>query len=409
MISYPKGKIKVLLLENIHKDAYELFKKDGFDVTLEKDALDEADLAKRIGEIHILGIRSKTNVTPKVLANARRLLTIGCFCIGTNQVDLEGAEKIAVPVFNAPYSNTRSVAELVIAEIIMLARKATDQSRDVHLGKWNKIAKGCFEVRGKTLGIVGYGHIGSQVSVLAESMGMKVIFFDVIAKLPLGNASPVDTYEDLLQQADFITFHVPETEETENLFDKKHLEHIKPHSYLLNLSRGKVVNIEALAEGLKSGRIAGAGIDVYPEEPKSNDDPFKSPLQGLNNVILTPHVGGSTEEAQKNIGTEVAQKLLKFINNGSTTFSVNFPNIELGNLKPGFHRILNIHKNQPGFLRDINSIISEMGGNILSQHLSTSTNIGYLSMEIDRNLGDELKNKIKAHQHSIRTRILYLD
>ncbi|BDA79047.1 D-3-phosphoglycerate dehydrogenase [Leptospira kobayashii] len=409
MISYPKGKIKVLLLENIHKDAYELFKKDGFDVTLEKDALDEDDLAKRIGEIHILGIRSKTNVTPKVLANARRLLSIGCFCIGTNQVDLEGAEKIAVPVFNAPYSNTRSVAELVIAEIIMLARKATDQSRDVHLGKWNKIAKGCFEVRGKTLGIVGYGHIGSQVSVLAESMGMKVIFFDVIAKLPLGNASPVATYEELLQQSDFITFHVPETEETENLFNKAHLAHIKPNSYLLNLSRGKVVNIEALAEGLKSGRIAGAGIDVYPEEPKSNDDPFKSPLQGLNNVILTPHVGGSTEEAQKNIGTEVAQKLLKFINNGSTTFSVNFPNIELGNLKPGFHRILNIHKNQPGFLRDINSIISEMGGNILSQHLSTSTNIGYLSMEIDRNLGDELKNKIKAHQHSIRTRILYLD
>jgi len=409
MISYPKGKIKVLLLENIHKDAYELFKKDGFDVTLEKDALDEADLAKRIGEIHILGIRSKTNVTPKVLANARRLLSIGCFCIGTNQVDLEGAEKIAVPVFNAPYSNTRSVAELVIAEIIMLARKATDQSRDVHLGKWNKIAKGCFEVRGKTLGIVGYGHIGSQVSVLAESMGMKVIFFDVIAKLPLGNASPVGTYEELLQQSDFVTFHVPETEETENLFNKEHLAHIKPHSYLLNLSRGKVVNIEALAEGLKSGRIAGAGIDVYPEEPKSNDDPFKSPLQGLDNVILTPHVGGSTEEAQKNIGTEVAQKLLKFINNGSTTFSVNFPNIELGNLKSGFHRILNIHKNQPGFLRDINSIISEMGGNILSQHLSTSANIGYLSMEIDRNLGDELKNKIKAHQHSIRTRILYLD
>ncbi|TGN18413.1 phosphoglycerate dehydrogenase [Leptospira idonii] len=407
MVSYPKGKIKVLLLENIHKDAYELFQRDGFDVTLEKDALEEDDLAKRIADIHVLGIRSKTNVTPKVLENARRLLTIGCFCIGTNQVSLDEAEKKAIPVFNAPYSNTRSVAELVIAEIIMLARKATDQSRDVHLGKWNKIAKGCFEVRGKTLGIVGYGHIGSQVSVLAESMGMKVIFYDTIAKLPLGNANPVGTYEELLSHSDFITYHVPETPETKNLFRKEHLSIIKQGSYLLNLSRGKVVEIEALAEGLKSGKIAGAGIDVFPEEPKSNDDPFTSPLQGLNNVILTPHVGGSTEEAQRNIGTEVAQKLLKFINNGSTTFSVNFPNIELGNLKSGYHRILNIHKNQPGFLRDINSVISELGGNILTQNLSTSENIGYLSMEIDKNLGDELKAKIKAHQNSIRTRILY--
>ncbi|MDZ4727084.1 MAG: phosphoglycerate dehydrogenase [Leptospira sp.] len=407
MESYPKGKIKVLLLENIHKDAYEIFQRDGFDVTLEKDALEEDELTRRIGEVHVLGIRSKTNVTAKALKNARRLLTIGCFCIGTNQVDLEEAEKIAVPVFNAPYSNTRSVAELVIAEIIMLARKATDQSRDVHLGKWNKIAKGCFEVRGKTLGIVGYGHIGSQVSVLAESMGLKVVFFDVMSKLPLGNASSVATYEELLTLSDFITYHVPETPETQDLFRKEHLNIIKQGSYLLNLSRGKVVNIEALAEGLKSGKIAGAGIDVFPEEPKSNDDPFKSPLQGLPNVILTPHVGGSTEEAQKNIGTEVAQKLLKFINNGSTTFAVNFPNIELGNLKPAHHRILNIHKNQPGFLRDINHIISDLGGNILTQNLSTSANIGYLSMEIDKNLGDELKNKIKAHPNSIRTRILY--
>ncbi len=407
MESYPKGKIKVLLLENIHKDAYELFKRDGFDVTIEKDALEEEELVKRIGEVHVLGIRSKTNVTEKAFKNARRLLTIGCFCIGTNQVDLEAAEKIAVPVFNAPYSNTRSVAELVIAEIIMLARKATDQSRDVHLGKWNKIAKGCFEVRGKTLGIVGYGHIGSQVSVLAESMGMKVIFYDIISQLPLGNASYVASYEDLLKQSDFITYHVPETPETQDLFRTEHLNLIKNGSYILNLSRGKVVNIAALAAGIKSGKIAGAGIDVFPDEPKSNDDPFKSELQGLQNVILTPHVGGSTEEAQKNIGTEVAQKLLKFINNGSTTFSVNFPNIELGNLKPNHHRILNIHKNQPGFLRDINQIITDLGGNILTQNLSTSTNIGYLSMEIDKNLGDELKNKIKAHPLSIRTRILY--
>ncbi len=407
MESYPKGKIKVLLLENIHRDAFELFQKDGFDVVLEKDALEEDELIKRIGEVHVLGIRSKTNVTAKALTHTRRLLTIGCFCIGTNQVDLEAAEGRAIPVFNAPYSNTRSVAELVIAEIIMLARKATDQSRDVHLGKWNKIAKGCFEVRGKTLGIVGYGHIGSQVSVLAESMGMRVLFYDVIAKLPLGNASYVPSYNELLKHSDFVTFHVPETLETQDMFTKEHLSIVKDGVYLLNLSRGKVVNIDALAEGIKSGKISGAGIDVFPEEPKSNDDPFKSPLQGLPNIILTPHVGGSTEEAQKNIGTEVAQKLLKFINNGSTTFAVNFPNIELGNLKAGHHRILNIHKNQPGFLRDINQIISDMGGNILTQNLSTSANIGYLSMEIDKNLGDELKNKIKAHPHSIRTRILY--
>ncbi|MDF3819010.1 phosphoglycerate dehydrogenase [Leptospira sp. 96542] len=407
MVSYPKGKIKVLLLENIHKDAYELFQKDGFDVTLVKDAMEEAELIEKIANVHVLGIRSKTNVTNAALEHAKKLMTIGCFCIGTNQVELESAEKKGIPVFNAPYSNTRSVAELVIAEIIMLARKATDQSRDVHLGKWNKIAKGCFEVRGKTLGIIGYGHIGTQVSVLAESMGMKVIFYDVISKLPLGNASAVSSYEDLLKQSDFITFHVPETDETKNLFRKEHLSLIKDNSYLLNLSRGKVIEIGALVEGIKSGKIAGAGIDVFPEEPKSNDDPFVSALQGLPNLILTPHIGGSTEEAQKNIGTEVAEKLLKFMNNGSTTFSVNFPNIELGNLKAGYHRILNIHQNQPGFLRDINSIISEMGGNILTQNLSTSTNIGYLSMEIDKNLGDELKDKIKNHKHSLKTRILY--
>lgn len=369
--------------------------------------MEEAELIERISDVHVLGIRSKTNVTIKALENAKKLMTIGCFCIGTNQVELEEAEKRAVPVFNAPYSNTRSVAELVIAEIIMLARKATDQSRDVHLGKWNKIAKGCFEVRGKTLGIIGYGHIGSQVSVLAESMGMKVVFYDIISKLPLGNASSVHSYEELLKQSDFITFHVPETDETKNLFRKEHLNLVKPGAYLLNLSRGKVLEIDALVEGLKTGKLAGAGVDVFPEEPKSNDDPFLSPLQGLPNLILTPHIGGSTEEAQKNIGTEVAEKLLKYVNNGSTTFSVNFPNIELGNLKSGYHRILNIHQNQPGFLRDINSIISDLGGNILTQNLSTSSNIGYLSMEIDKNLGDELKDKIKAHKHSIRTRILY--
>lgn len=407
MQSYPKEKIQVLLLENIHPDAYGMFHSDGFSVHQEKFALEEDELVQRIPEIHILGIRSKTNVTPRVLQSAKKLLSIGCFCIGTNQVAVEEAEKKGIPVFNAPYSNTRSVAELVLGEIIMLARKVPDLSRDMHVGKWSKVATGCFEIRGKTLGIVGYGNIGTQVSVLAESMGMKVVFYDILTKLPLGNAIASPTYEDLLKNSDFITFHVPETTETKDLFRREHLALLKKGTYLLNLARGTVVSIEAVTIGIESGILAGAGLDVFPEEPKSNLDPFFSPLQGIPNVILTPHIGGSTEEAQKNIGTEVAQKLIKFINNGSTTFSVNFPNIELGSLRSGFHRILNIHKNLPGFLRDINSMISEMGGNILTQNLSTSQDIGYLAMEIDKNLGPELNSKIKAHPHSIRTRILY--
>lgn len=406
-VSFPKKKINVLLLENIHADAFELFRNDGFNVSLEKAALTESELLERISDIHVLGIRSKTNVPASVLAKAKRLLTIGCFCIGTNQVDLEEAEKRAVPVFNAPYSNTRSVAELVIGEIIMLARKVGDQIRNNHDGKWTKVSDGCHEIRGKVLGIVGYGHIGSQVSVLAEAMGMKVVFYDVQTKLPLGNAIAMPTYKDLLKQVDFVSFHVPETAETMNLFRKEHLDLMKPGSYVINASRGKVLNIDDLAEAIRSGHIAGAAVDVFPEEPKSNQDPFRTPLQNLPNVILTSHIGGSTEEAQKNIGTEVAEKLLKFINNGSTSFAVNFPNIELGNIKPGFHRILNIHRNQPGFLKDINSIVSELGGNILTQNLSTSMDIGYLSMEIDKNLGDELKNRIKQHPYSLRTRILY--
>ncbi|NCN10983.1 MAG: phosphoglycerate dehydrogenase [Leptospira sp.] len=406
-VSYPKKKINVLLLENIHEDAFQLFQNDGFNVTSEKSALSEEELLERIPDVHILGIRSKTNVPASVISQARRLLSIGCFCIGTNQVDTEAAEKKAIPVFNAPYSNTRSVAELVIAEIIILARKIGDQIRNNHEGRWTKESDGSHEIRGKVLGIVGYGHIGSQVSVLAESMGMKVLFYDIQTKLPLGNAISVPTYNDLLKEVDFLTFHVPETDETMNLFTKNQIQLMKKGSYLINASRGKVVQIDDLAEALRSGHLAGAAVDVFPEEPKSNKEAFTSPLQNLKNVVLTSHIGGSTEEAQKNIGTEVALKLLKFINNGSTSFSVNFPNIEIGSIKTGYHRILNIHKNQSGFLRDINSIVSELGGNILTQHLSTSMNIGYLSMEIDKNLGDELKNRIKEHPFSLRTRILY--
>lgn len=406
MISYPKNKINVLLLENIHPNALYLFESDGFNVKLFKDAFSEEELIKTLPDVHVLGIRSKTNITKKALEHAPKLLSIGCFCIGTNQVDLVEAENRGIPVFNAPYSNTRSVAELVIAEIIMLARKAGDQSNKMHQGKWNKVAQGCYEVRGKTLGIIGYGHIGSQVSVLAEAMGMKVIFYDIQTVLPLGNALACNSYEEVLEKADFLTFHVPETEDTKNMFRKEHIQKMKSGSYVLNLSRGSVVDIDALAEAIQTGHIAGAGIDVFPIEPKSNQDPFVSPLQNLPNVILTPHIGGSTEEAQKNIGLEVSNKLLKYINNGSTTFAVNFPNVELPILKDN-HRILNVHKNQPGFLRDINKIVSDLGGNINAQYLATTKDIGYMIMDIDRNLGDKIKEEVKKHPLSIKTRILY--
>lgn len=407
MISYPKEKINVLLLENVHQDAFQLFQKDGFNVRLLPQAMGEDELSKEIENIHVLGIRSKTNLTAPVLAKAKRLMTVGCFCIGTNQVDLAEAEKKGIPVFNAPYSNTRSVAELVIAEVVMLARRVPDHIRNTHAGIWNKISKNCFEVRGKTLGIVGYGHIGSQVSVLAEAMGLKVVYYDTQTVLPLGNATPLNSYEELLSVSDFVTFHVPELPETMNLYGGKEIKATKKGAYIINLSRGKVVDLEALAEAIKSGHIAGAGVDVFPQEPESNSDPFITPLQNLQNVILTPHIGGSTEEAQKNIGTEVASKLLKFVNNGSTTFAVNFPNIELNPIPQGMYRILNVHKNQPGFLKDINSMVSEIGANISSQHLGTSAEIGYLSMVINMSVGDELKERIERHPGSIKTRILY--
>ncbi len=406
MISFPKNKINVLLLENIHTNAYELFAKDGFNVELRKDAMSEEELIQVLPNIHILGIRSKTNITKKALEHAPKLLSIGCFCIGTNQVDLSAAENQGIVVFNAPYSNTRSVAELVIAEIVILARKIGDQSSAMHKGKWNKISKGCFEVRGKTLGIIGYGHIGSQVSVLAESFGMDVIYYDIQTVLPLGNAKACSSYEEVLKNCDFLTFHVPETEDTKNMFRKEHIQLMKKGSYVLNLSRGTVIDVDALAQAIQEGHIAGAGIDVFPKEPKSNDEPFVSPLQNLPNVILSPHIGGSTEEAQKNIGIEVANKLIKYVNNGSTTFAVNFPNVELPMLKDNY-RILNVHKNQPGFLRDINKIVSDLGGNINAQYLGTTKDIGYLIMDIDKNIGDKVKDEIKKHPHSIKTRILY--
>ena len=404
--SFPKEKIKVLLLENIHESASELFSGERFQVERLSSALSEADLKKRIADIHVLGIRSKTQVTEAALAEAKRLLTLGCFCIGTNQVELAAANRRGIPVFNAPFSNTRSVAELMIAEIVMLARQLGDRSAEVHAGKWRKVATGSFEVRGKTVGIVGYGHIGRQVGVLAESMGMKVIFYDRMTKLPMGNNRACVNLGELLAEADYVTLHVPATRDTHEMIGPAELAQMKRGSYLLNASRGTVVQIPALVAALKEGQLAGAAIDVYPEEPEVNGDTFVTPLQQLPNVILTPHIGGSTGEAQASIGREVATSLIKFINMGATTGAVNFPQIEMPQ-EPGTHRILNVHRNVPGVLRDVNRIVSERNANIHSQMLSTDADIGYLIMDLDQDVSQEVREDIAALETNIRTRILY--
>jgi len=405
--SFPKDQIKVLLLENVAKTALEIFDTEGFQVEFLKTSVPHDELVRKVADVHVLGIRSKTQVPASVLANARRLLTLGCFCIGTNQVDLTSANSHGVPVFNAPFSNTRSVAELMIAEIISLARQLGDRSREVHEGKWRKMAVGCWEVRGKTLGIVGYGHIGRQLGVLAEMIGMHVLFYDIMSKLPMGNNVAASTLNEVLEKADFVSLHVPETPQTKNMIGQAELGRMKKGAYLLNASRGTVVVIPALAEALASGHLAGAAIDVYPEEPEANSsDGFKTPLQGLGNVILTPHIGGSTEEAQAAIGREVASALVKFVNAGSTTGAVNFPVIEAPELR-GAHRILNVHRNVPGVLRDINRIVSDLNANIQSQILATDPNLGYLIMDIDKDVSNDVRKAIAALETNIRTRILY--
>ena len=404
--SFPKSEIKVLLLENIHPVAAEAFAAEGFQVETVKGALPEAELAQRVRDVHLLGIRSKTRVTPAVLDEARRLLAVGAFCIGTNQISSEHATRRGVPVFNAPFSNTRSVAELILAEIVMLSRHLGDRSREVHDGRWRKVAVGSHEVRGRTLGIVGYGHIGSQIGVLAEAFGMRVVFYDVVAKLPMGNNRAMGRLEDVLEQSDFVTLHVPETPQTRNLIGPAELERMKPGACLLNASRGTVVVIDALADAIQRGHIGGAAVDVYPEEPEGNSDGFSSPLRGLPNVILTPHIGGSTEEAQEAIGREVSAALLKLVNTGATTGAVNFPQIEVP-ITRGTHRILNVHRNVPGVLRDINKIVSDRNANIRAQVLSTETDIGYLIMDLDQDVSVEVKRAIAALETSIRTRILF--
>jgi len=404
--SFPKSKIRVLLLENVHSSAEDLVREQGFQLETCKGALTEDELVERIRDVHLLGLRSKTLVTPRVLAEAKRLLSVGAFCIGTNQINLKYANACGVPVFNAPFSNTRSVAELVIAEIIALSRRLFDRSREMHDGKWRKIATSCFEIRGKSLGIIGYGHIGTQVGVLAEALGMQVHFYDILPRLPIGNNRPADSMKSVLERSDFVTLHVPETDATKHLIGEAEIAQMKHGAYLLNLSRGTVVEIAALAKALQTGKLAGASADVFPEEPESNTDAFKTELRGLPNVILTPHVGGSTEEAQEAIGREVMNALIKFVNTGATTGSVNFPNVEPPQQR-GRHRILNVHKNVPGVLGRINSIVSEVQANIEGQILLTDPNIGYLLMDLNREVSEEVRLQMAALPTNIRTRVLY--
>lgn len=398
--------IKILLVENIHPVAQSRLQEEGFHVDLKSGSPSEDELIQMAQNYHVLGIRSKTEITDKILVSLPNLMTIGCFCIGTNQVRLEKANELGVPVFNAPYSNTRSVAELVIAEMIALSRQLGDRSALAHKGEWMKTADGSREVRSKTLGIVGYGHIGSQVSILAEALGMKVLYFDVVKKLPLGNAVAMNALDELLAKSDFVTLHVPETPQTKDMISAREFKKMKKGAHFINASRGSVVVIEDLVAALKEKHLGGCAIDVFPIEPASNKEKFISPLQGLNNVILTPHVGGSTEEAQYAIGLEVAESFIRYLKIGSTSGAVNFPSVDLP-VQKGAHRILNVHRNEPGVLGEINSVVSKAGANILAQYLSTDQHIGYLVMDVEKTNAKPLSEEIKKLSRSIRTRVVY--
>jgi len=404
------AQLKILLVENIHAVAKERLAAEGYKVDLLAHAPSEEEYLKLLPNYDVLGIRSKSELTEKILKNNSHLLAIGAFCIGTNQIHLAVATEQGIPVFNAPHSNTRSVAELVIAEMISLSRQLGDRNRMAHLGDWQKSAEGSREVRGKVLGIVGYGHIGTQVSILAEALGMKVIFYDVLKKLPLGNASSRKTLTELLKESDFVTLHVPETPETQNMISAEQFRSMKKGSYLVNASRGTVVVIEDLVQVLKSGYLAGCAIDVFPTEPSSNKEKFISPLQNLKNVILTPHIGGSTEEAQHAIGLEVAESFRKFLQTGTTAWAVNFPNVDLI-FKTHVTRIMNIHRNEPGVLGELNSIISEAGANIQAQYLSTDARIGYLVVDLEMEKAlcstQKLIADIQNSSRSIKTRHIF--
>ncbi|WP_019989131.1 phosphoglycerate dehydrogenase [Rudanella lutea] len=404
--SYPKSRIKVLLLENVHPVAVHLFEQEGFSVEIRKGALDEDELIEAIRGVHILGIRSKTNVSRRVLEHADRLITIGAFCIGTNQIDLTACSERGIAVFNAPYSNTRSVVELAIGEIIMLIRNVVTKSNKMHEGIWDKSANNSFEVRGKKLGLIGYGNIGTQLSVVAEALGMEVYFYDVVDKLALGNARKCRTLEDLLAVSDIVSLHTDGRKDNKNLIGAREFGLMKEGVIFLNLSRGHIVDIPALVEAIKSGKVAGAGIDVFPYEPKTNSEEFINELRGLPNVILTPHIGGSTEEAQENIGTFVPGKLLEYINNGSTYGSVNFPELQLPLLKES-HRLLHIHRNVPGILSQLNQIFAKHHINIKGQYLKTDEHIGYVITDIAKEYDEDVVAELRNVENTIKFRLLY--
>ncbi|KMT64590.1 phosphoglycerate dehydrogenase [Catenovulum maritimum] len=406
--SLAKDKIKFLLLEGVHQSAIQTLNNAGYtNIEYLKTSLAEPELIEKIKDAHFVGIRSRTQLTSKVLAEAEKLIGIGCFCIGTNQVDLEAAQELGIPVFNAPFSNTRSVAELVIGEILLLFRRIPEKNAKAHLGGWDKSATGSIEARGKTLGIIGYGHIGTQLGILAETIGMNVTFYDIEDKLPLGNANQVHDLNEFLAQADAVSLHVPETDSTQNMFGAEQFAAMKDGAIFINASRGTVVDIDALAEALKgdSPKLGGAAIDVFPVEPKSNDEEFVSPLRGINNVILTPHIGGSTLEAQQNIGIEVAGKFAKYSDNGSTLSAVNFPEVSLPSHE-GRSRLLHVHTNRPGILTKINLAFAEKGINISAQFLQTTDKIGYVVLEVDSDDSQAALDELKQIEGTIRARVL---
>ena len=406
-VSLEKDRIKILLLEGLHPSSVEVLQAAGYsNIEYHKGSLEEAELIKAIKDVHFVGIRSRSNLTEKVINAAEKLVAIGCFCIGTNQVDLNAAAKRGIPVFNAPFSNTRSVAELVLGEILLLLRGIPEKNALAHRGIWKKSADNSYEARGKRLGIIGYGHIGTQLGISAENWGMHVYFYDSESKLSLGNATQVHTLSELLNKCDVISLHVPETAGTKNMMGAEEFARMKPGAIFINAARGTVVDIPALCNALESGHIAGAAIDVFPEEPASNKEPFESPLMKFDNVILTPHVGGSTQEAQENIGIEVAGKLAKYSDNGSTLSSVNFPEVSLPEHR-SCSRLLHIHANRPGILTQINTIFAEEGINIAAQYLQTTAEIGYVVIDVETARSEEALTKLKAIDGTIRARILH--
>ncbi|MFL3001704.1 MAG: phosphoglycerate dehydrogenase [Cytophagales bacterium] len=405
-LSFPKSKIKVLLLEKLDKSAKDLFEKEGYDVETHDGSLSEDNLIDKIKKVSILGIRSKTHISKKVIKSSNRLLSIGAFCIGTNQINLNACAKAGITVFNAPYSNTRSVVEIVIGQIINLLRSVIEKSNDLHDGIWRKDSINSYEIRNKTIGIIGYGNIGSQLSVICESLGMKVIYYDIVDKLSIGNAKKHDSLDSILKESDIVSLHVDGREDNTNLIGEREINLMKEKSILINYSRGNIVNINALKENLLNNKLMGAAIDVFPKEPLNNSEKFESSLRGIQNLILSPHIGGSTKEAQKNIGSYVPDKIIDFINTGNTSSCVNFPDLSLPEQKES-HRLIHIHNNEPGVLLEINKIISSFNINIKGQYLKTNEDIGYVITDIDREYNSDVVNKLKNISQTIKLRVLY--